>query len=494
MNRQELLLGTAGAAALSAASLFYAGGAAQPPALQGRRRLLMPPLIDATETGRCSLTAQTGMTALRGGQPTPTAGYNQSFLGPTLRLSPGSTAMRLHNALPEPTTTHWHGLLVPGESDGGPHQVIAPGDAWAPELVIDQPPCTAWYHPHIHRRTALQVHWGLAGVIHVSDGRDDARGLPSRYGIDDLTLVLQDRSLDASGRMTYDTSMMTLMHGATGEDILVNGQIGAVAAVPKAIARLRLVNGSNARIYSLFVDDGRPLHLVASEGGFLPAPTSLSELVLSPGERAEVLIDLTDGRNVQLMSGPDTNQGPNGMFGRMQRVLNRVIDRSFPVLSVAVDETLPARITALPEALDGSLPELASDNLATRRFSLDMGPQAMMGMMNDNGDPFAINGRAFDMRRIDAAVKLGTTERWVVESTMLQHPFHVHGASFQVVSEDGGRPRPQNAGWKDTVLVRQRAELLVRFKQPAPKESPFMLHCHILEHEDSGMMGQFTVS
>ena len=509
MRRRDFL--AAGTAALLSGTMSVPSALAQTGA-SGRPGLAMPPVLDATETGRVDLTAQYGSTAFFEGAATRTIGYNQGYLGPVIRMTRGGLGAQLRNELDVPVTVHWHGLLVPGEHDGGPHAAVRSGASWSADMQIDQPPATAFYHTHAHGRTASDVYAGLAGVIHLTDGRDDDRGLPSIYGVDDLTLVLQDRRFDAAGRMTYDLSMMDVMHGFVGEVMIINGQIDAIAAAPKGVTRLRLVNGSNARIYTLFMSDDRPMHLIATDGGFLDAPIALETLVLSPGERAEVLVDFGDGRSVALMSGGDPNQGPMGMMGRMRGVINRVTDRSFTVLDFAVDDTLPARIDTVPGALDGAMPDLDGTNVQTRRVSLDMGmgPDGMMGpgrmgggMMDGRGfggpmmggmGVFGINGQPFDMDRIDFEVSLGTTERWIVESPMLAHPFHIHGAMFQVVREDGGAPRSEHHGWKDTVPVTGQTELLARFDRPAPVDFPFVFHCHILEHEDRGMMGQMTVS
>ena len=432
-------------------------------------RLAMPPLLDTRETGRLSLTTTSGSSSFFGGPATTTAGFNQAYLGPTILMQNGELAAEVQNTLDEPISTHWHGLLVPGENDGGPHLPIAPGATWKPEMTIAQDPATIWYHSHIHERTAEQVYFGLAGVIHVTDGQDDARGLPSTYGIDDLTLVLQDRRFDASGRMVYDPSMMDIMHGFAGNRMLVNGQAGAMAVVPQGIVRLRLLNGSNARIYTLFFDDMRPMHLVATDGGFLPAPVAVDVLRIAPGERAEILVDFSGGNAPVLMSDPG---------------------QAYGVLQFETDTTLSARIARLPDQLDGRHEDLSGAEFAMRQVSLDMG----MGGMMMGGGGFAINGRPYDMDRIDFEVALGTVERWQIRSTMVAHPFHVHGIRFRVVTENGGPPRPENTGWKDTVLVPGEAEILARFDQPASRETPFMFHCHILEHEDAGMMGQFTVT
>jgi FtsP/CotA-like multicopper oxidase with cupredoxin domain len=469
MKRRQFLTSTSTAfltaGVLSPTSARRAFAQGKPPLT----RLSMPPLLDTRATGRLSLATTSGSSSFFGGPGTPTAGFNQGYLGPTILMQNGDLAAEVQNTLDEPISAHWHGLLVPGEHDGGPHLAIAPGATWQPEMTIAQDPATVWYHSHIHERTAEQVYFGLAGVIHVTDGQDDARGLPSAYGVDDLTLVLQDRRVDASGRMVYDPSMMDVMHGFSGNRMLVNGQAGATAVVPEGITRLRLLNGSNARIYTLFFDDTRPMHLVATDGGFLPAPIALDTLRLAPGERAEILVDFSDGGTPVLMSDPG---------------------QSYGVLQFETDIGIPTRITRLQEGLDGAPEDMSSADVMTRQVSLEMG----MGGMMMGGDSFAINGRPFDMSRIDFEVSLGTVERWHVRSSMVAHPFHVHGVRFQVVTENGAPPRPENTGWKDTVLVPGEAEILARFDQPASREAPFMFHCHILEHEDAGMMGQFTVT
>lgn len=498
MKRRHFLTGALAATLAGGAALTWSRSSSRAQVdLAMAKRLAMPPLLDTSETGRIGLTAQAGDTDFLGGAVTRTIGYNQPYLGPTIRMQNGSLAASVQNALSAPISVHWHGLMVPGEHDGGPHLAVRPGGEWTPDMVIDQAPCTALYHTHVHERTAMDVYAGLAGIIHVTDGRDDERGLPSEYGVDDLTLVLQDRRFDDRGRMVYGLSMMDVMHGFTGNVMLINGQAGAVAAVPKGIARLRLINASNARIYELFAEDGRTMHLVATDGGFLPAPVAVNRARMSPGERVELLVDFSNGSPMVLMSEGDPNQGPGGMMGRMRGMVDQFFGRSFPVLSFAVDDRLPTRITRLPDDLGGTRPDLESEVSTTRRFSLDMGMGGMMGggmMRRGMMGGFAINGEPFDMTHINLDAKRGTTERWIVSAAMLVHPFHVHGALFQVVLEGGSSPRPENRGWKDTVLVENESELLVRFDQPAGSDTPFMYHCHILEHEDGGMMGQFTVT
>ncbi|WP_442969871.1 multicopper oxidase domain-containing protein [Roseibium sp. Sym1] len=490
LNRRQLLLG--GAAALVAAGGAYRYGLRHSgpgdEELGTLPRLRFPPLLDARANGTFELTAMPGTHQMPGIGAAATAGFNQAYLGPVIRLGAGHFRGSVRNTLGEDITVHWHGLLIPGDQDGGPHQPVPPGATWNVDLEISQPPATLWYHSHSHRRTGIQVYHGLAGMLQIVDGLDDERGVPNSHGIDDLPLVIQDRRLAADGTMPYELGMMDLMHGMTGDTILVNGQAGSVVAVPKGIVRLRLLNGSNARIYDLEADDNRPLHLIATDGGLLPAPVELSHLLLSPGERAEVLVDFSDGRPMTLFSKQDPNQGPGGMMGRFRGVLDQVWDQSFPVLSAIVDETLPVRFGRLPDNLGGTPATSPSPNARRRSFELNMG----MGMMG-GGPSFGINGKPFDLGRLDFTVPLGSTEIWSVSSDMLSHPFHIHGTRFQVLSENGGRPRPEYRGWKDTVLVTGRCEIQVTFARPASPDAPYMYHCHVLEHEDAGMMGQFAV-
>ena len=495
MKRRAFILG--GTAAAAGVGLIWSrSGGYSLANLNDRPNLQFPPLIDATSSRRLELNAISGQTRFGGNRVSTTIGYNQSYLGPVIRLAEGETEISVANSLEQDITAHWHGLVMRGELDGGPHQAVSSGDVWKPVLEIDQSPLTAWFHTHGLHRTAIDVYAGLAGGLIVSDGLDDERGLPSTYGEDDLYLVIQDRAFAEDGRLVYSNDMMSLMHGFTADTMVVNGQVGAVTRIPKGIVRLRLLNGSNARIYRLSFSDGRGFQLIATDGGYLDQAKNLSELRLAPGERAEILVDFGDQNSVALVSKKDLNSGPGGMMGRFQGMASDIIGGNFEVMAFAPNGK-DARITSSPAELDGIMPDLTNAGVGVEReFDLVMGMMGGRGIGMGGGvmGGMSINGRPFDHNRIDFMAKQGETEKWTVRSTMLAHPFHIHGASFQVVSENGGAPRPENEGWKDTVLVETEVELLVRFDKKASEDAPFMYHCHILEHEDGGMMGQFTVS
>jgi FtsP/CotA-like multicopper oxidase with cupredoxin domain len=419
---------------------------------------------------------------------------------------------RVENRLDEETTLHWHGMLVPSHLDGGPHNTIKPGAVWSPDITIKQPASTNWFHPHPHGQTARQVYSGLAGLMIVSDGADRDRGLPATYGADDLPIVLQDKRFGRNSEVVYQPDMMDMMHGFQGDTLVVNGVIGPTASVPVGIVRLRLLNAANARIFDLRFSDRRPFFVVGGDGGLLPEPVEVKRLVIAPAERYEVLVDFGDGRSVDLVTAPDAGHGP-GMMMPMMGPPRRSTGSPELLLRFRPDTAVKATITLLPKQLATLAEPDVKSAVAWRSFELNpmMGGMGMMGMGmmggpgrlasadHDHGDGHAqmmgINGRSFAMDRVDVTAKLGTAEIWEISAggMPMSHPFHVHGASFRILSKNGGKPAAHESGWKDVVLVEEHAEVLVRFDNPASAKMPFMYHCHILEHEDHGMMGQFAV-
>ena len=483
LTRRTLLASSA----IAATGLWMRTASAQSPA--PRTTLPIPQLIDArTNGGNISLTVGAGMHAFLPGKPVKSFGYSAPIHGPAIRGRRGDTInVTVENKMDEATTVHWHGALIPGSVDGGPHNVIQPGQSWTAKLAIDQPETTAWFHPHPHGATATQVYSGLAGLLLIEDGTSEHLGLPSAYGIDDLPLVLQDRVFGDDGAPVYDPGPMDVMAGYRGDSFIVNGAVGPVAKIPAGIVRLRLVNGANARFFELQFSDSRTFHVIASDGGYLPAPVPLKRLLLAPGERYEIAVDFSDGQRTTLSTGPDRNLPMMGMMGGASPASGGTL------ISFEVDSSIPVRSKTVPTTL---VPVAAIDRTKvarTRQFMLN--DMMMGGMMMGGpgaGPQMAINGRPFDMRRVDAAVKKDTVELWQIRSQMMGHPFHVHGTQFQILSMDGQKPPAHMRGWKDTVIVAREAEILVPFSQPATADTAFMFHCHILEHEDAGMMGQYT--
>jgi len=433
---------------------------------EDKQELLIPELIEAEgQNASISLTMQQGQTSFFEGVPSATFGYNGNFLGPTLKVYQNQTiSLKTSNNIGEPTTIHKHGLHVPGNVDGGPHQPIAPNEYKIDVMQIKQQASTNWYHPHLMGSNAEHVYKGLAGMIIVEDDHSKALGLPNDYGVDDIPLIVQDR-LFVEGEMTYSAHHRT---GYLGNTILVNGTVGAFKKVPKGWVRFRILNGSNARFYNFAFEDNRAFDIIATEGGFLDRPVSATTLEVWPGERFEIMVNFSNSSVVKLMA-TSNNEG--------QR-------QSFEIIEFRPDETITSTGT-LPSVLNNIIPYQLSDVIQTREFDLNMGG-VQGGMMG-------INGVAMNMDVINERVIKNQLERWVITSFNGRHPFHLHGASFQIISLDGTAVPAHEQGWKDVVKVNNRAEILVQFELEADEETPYMYHCHILEHEDMGMMGQFTV-
>lgn len=505
-RRSALMLSGAAAAGLALGGLPRAARSA----LSAAPSLPIPTLIEAGNGEPVALLLQKSRHRFGSGTAVPSTGISASYLGPVVRVRSGDTIpFRVENHLDEETTLHWHGMLIPSDVDGGPHNTIRPGGVWTPELKVNQPAATHWFHPHPHGNTAKQVYGGLAGMMIVSDGGDRERGLPETYGIDDLPIVLQDKRFGRNGELVYAPSMMDLMHGFQGDTLLVNGAIAPVAKVPAGFVRLRFLNAANARNFDLRFSDRRPFYVIGSDAGLLPEPVEVQNLVIAPAERYEVLVNFAGGQPVDLVTAPDTHHGMGSGMMMMQMAPVRRPGGTETFMRFNPDPGLKAAVTRLPRQLATvAAPDIKSA-VEWRTFVLDpmmgMGPGMMAmgaarGVANGDGHDHAgasqmmgINGRPFSMNRVDVTAKLGTSEIWEIVSDGMAHPFHVHGASFRILGNNGKKPSAEQSGWKDVILVEDRAEILVRFNHAATPKMPFMYHCHILEHEDHGMMGQFAV-
>jgi FtsP/CotA-like multicopper oxidase with cupredoxin domain len=284
---------------------------------------------------------------------------------------------------------------------------------------------------------------------------------------------------------------MFLMHGMRGDTMLANGTRNAVARVPRGLVRLRLLNASNARVYDFSLSDGRNFYWIGSDAGLLEKPVPRRSLWLAPGQRAELLVDFSDGRAVALRTGADPTFRMGMMGGGGPDAFATVV-RFDPQGEAPALVRVPDRLVTR-QRLDPAR--------ATRRrqFVLTMGHGMMGGGMGMRGGGmgmmgmFGINGRSFDMERIDHTAQLGDIEIWEVSGEMMAHPFHIHGVHFEVMKRVGAAPAIEDGAVRDTVLVQDPVELLVQFTQPALR-MPFMFHCHTLEHEDAGMMGQFKTT
>lgn len=462
-RRGFLGLASAGAAALLLPSCGTGGTASAPTRPWKPRNPLRIPNELRPRDGEFALAVRRGTTEILPGTRTRTWGVNGTFLGPTLRMRTGDAVrMAVTNHLPETTSMHWHGMLLPAAMDGGPHQPIEPHRTWRPAWTVENPASTLWYHPHPHDGTAKHVFLGVAGMIIVDDGTSSgAAGLPHDYGVDDIPCILQDRTIEDNGDMPFDTEPT---FGQMGTDMLVNGTMDAYVELTRRTARFRLLNASNARLYHLGFADGRAFTLVGTDQGLVRDPVRLTRLSLGPAERAEIVVEFEPGERARL-----TTAGGDARIDR----------GGFSILEVRVAASAEPG-AAPPKRLDGPPPVAAPAGATVRKFRLQGHDK--------------INGKEMDMARIDQVVPAGAVEIWEIENTVYAHNFHIHGCEFTVLDRDGKPPETWEAGRKDTVHLpeKTRVRVAARFGRYADPGSPYMYHCHILRHEDSGMMGQFV--
>lgn len=490
MDRRTFLRTTAAGALVSGTGLAWAQTTG--------RALPVLPISDLTKgiEGRIPLALNPSKHDFGNGALSDTFGINNSYLGPLFRVKQGQTLpFDIMNGIGDTSTLHWHGLHIPGDVDGGPHQEIAPGATWSPDVPVVQHASMNWFHSHMHGKTARQTYNGLAGVMLIEDDASLSADLPQTYGVDDFTLILQDKTFDGNGRMSYELTGEVFENGFEGDTLVVNGAIAPVTqAVPTGLVRLRILNACNARFLELSMAAGS-VTVIASDGGFLASAVEAESILMSPGERYEVLVDMAtfeaNALNVNLDGGDGGGFFAN-LFGGNQ-----------PITALTLTQTGVAGFSgAMPTRLANLAPPDRSNATVNRSFQMQMDVGADLAALAlawdnfcGNAGAMAINGQPMKMDRIDETVRKGDTEIWRINVDEQLHPFHIHGCSFRILSQSGATPPSYAQGWKDMVHVQDGwSEVLVKFDYEATVDAPYMYHCHILEHEDCGMMGQFTVT
>jgi blue copper oxidase len=437
--------------------------------------------IPSMATSGTTFNAQFSTSELLKGKSSTTLTYGNGILGPTIKASTNETVeIFLQNGLSEKTNIHWHGLILPENMDGHPKDVAAPGGSLQYSLPIQQRAGTYWYHPHPHGSTAKQVFMGLAGMFVVNDPEESALNLPS--GEYEIPLIIQDKHFEGSG-LEYSPNDDEIMTGYLGEQILVNGIHAPFLNVASGWYRLRLLNGSTARVYNLALSNGLTFYIIGSDGGLLRTPQEASSIMLSPGERVDLLIDFSDqpiGKEFYLVSNKFSQYNEQGRqaFSLLKFKVDRASSNSF---------SLPGTLSNI-SALD----EMQAVNIRTFDIGATVGGEGGHGTMGRH----SINGKIFDMERVDETVQAGSTEVWEFDNMMGDeiHPMHIHGVQFQVLERMGGRNQvmPWEKGWKDTVLLMpgEKVKLIMTFPQYT---GTFVFHCHNLEHEDDGMMLNYKI-
>ncbi|MEM8859561.1 MAG: multicopper oxidase domain-containing protein [Chloroflexota bacterium] len=461
----------------------------------GKNSLAIPPIIDTNSGNIANLVLKKGKHQFYPGVKSDTMGFNGSYLGPTIRLHKGSNAkIRFTNKIGEDTSIHGHGLHVNGDIDGGPQQVIKPDTTWEIEIPVQQEAGTNWYHPHLMGKTAKHVHAGLAGLYFIEDENSESLNLPNIYGVNDIPLVIQDRSFTNGKMDVYYITREEMMDGLMEDTLVTNGTVNPYHIAPKGWVRLRLLNGSNARFYRFYLNNKESFYKIATEGGFLDKPVLLDSLTMAPGERNEIMIDLSHIETIHLMADFLPADPEDSSF------FMDWFNKKSSVVEIRTNSSLVAQ-GILPKKLNSIDFFTQSDKAraVVRELHLDMedgddvGEENAMNI-NDMHSMFSINGKSMDIKRIDEKVNKGDLELWRITADMMPHPFHMHGVSFLILKYNGQQPVEADRGWKDTVVVTEKpTEVLMRFNHVSNKKTPYMYHCHILDHEDGGMMGQFTV-
>lgn len=433
--------------------------------------LPVPPLLESRRGQPIFLTLQRAHWSFTGGAKAPVWGLNGRYLGPTIRVWNGDDVKMIYsNRLQENIGMTIAGLQVPGPLMGGAPRMMSPNVDWAPVLPIRQRAATLWYRASTPNRSAEQVYNGLAGMWLIEDEVSKSLPIPNHYGVDDFPVIIQDKRLDNFGSPEYAEPGSG---GFVGDTLMVNGVQGPYVEVSRGWVRLRLLNASNARRYLLQMSDGRAMHVISSDQGFLPAPVSVKQLSLAPGERREILVDMTDGKEVSITCGEAAGimDRIRGFFEPSSILISTLVLTLRPTgLLPLVTDTLPMRL--LPDEIINGSPARSRD------ITL--------------GDDPGINGQLWDIKRIDIQTQQGTWERWTVRSDRPQS-FHIEGVSFLIKNVNGASPFGEDRGWKDTVWVDGQVELLVYFGQPSWEHFPFLYSSQTLEMADRGSIGQILV-
>jgi len=436
-----------------------------------------PALLTGTTSGTTTtytLDMETGTHDVLSGVSSSTMGFNGSYLGPTMKWTNGQTVqMNVTNNLGADTTVHWHGAHVPAKVDGGPQVAFADGTTWSPSFTVNQDAATLWYHPHALGTTAEQVVKGLAGLIIIEDDSDATAALPSDYGVDDIPVVLQCLAVSSAGDIKYNLS--GYLTSGLDFPVLCNGvnvdNTTLTFTATKTRTRVRLLNASPADIITVSRTDGGTMTQIATEQGYIDAATGVTSIRLVAGSRAEIVLDLTAAVTLQAVITTGWVRGGSGTY-------------EFLTITPAATDT-PA---TLPSALN-TITRYDTTAFTARTITL-----------SQSGTTMLINGVAGTTMAAMTTNMITTTlnaeEIWTVtNATQLEHSFHVHDVPFQIISVDGTAPTGVDLGWKDTVEVvgGSTVKIAMKFTDYTDDTYMYMLHCHILMHEDEGMMAGLMV-
>ena len=436
------------------------------------RPLPIPPVLEGIQNGNTKTfnmeARHTQHDFLGTGQKTDMLGYNgASYLGPTMRVKRGDRMiLNAKNSLKGmPTTLHRHGAALDAKDDGNQNQSIPAGETWKSDIIVKQEAATLWYHPHAHGETAKQAYMGLAGFFIIDDDNPLTKSLPITYGVDDIPIVFQGKDITEDGQVSFRLKGMA---GLVGDTLVVNGAVNTYFDTKSKLLRLRLLNGANSGVYTILFGD-IPAKLIAGDLGYHQTPIDTRQVTLASGERAEVVLDLSkfQGQEITILAHES------------------IRDTTHELVKLKINDTTDLGTSIPPRLVEPRKALVISDDAPRRFFSL-------RSSMHD----FYINDEQYKHGTINFRVtKPEEVEVWTFKNTdkRYPHPMHLHGTEFYVLSING-RPAPKEIRNvpKDTVLVNPQdvVEIAVVYKGVGA----FPYHCHILEHEEQGMMGMMEVA
>ncbi|MBX7207847.1 MAG: sulfatase-like hydrolase/transferase [Verrucomicrobiaceae bacterium] len=475
-------------------------------------------------------------TTTLGTNATTTLGYNGALMwGPTLIMNKGDyVQLNVKNSLDQSTspllrttttTVHWHGLHIPAIMDGGPRQVIPGGTTWSPSWTVMNDAATYWYHPHLHVATQEQLTLGAGGFLIVRDPQEASLGLPRTYGVDDIPLALTSRRyLRATNQFSFnqyaENTGTTSSLDNYGDTILINGTHLPQVSLPKQFVRLRILNGEIQRGYNLGFSDNRTYYVIANDQGLLNAPVAVTRMFLMVGERVEILVDMrNDTASFDLKAyntgqvfgfpsqeGPVGGTAPTGNAGPENG--SRLNNSDFNLLHINPVAATSGAITTLPTTLANNTYLTAANATNTRTITVNGGnPSTVNGLTTSTG--FTFNNISYSPNVMNHTIPLNAIERWNISAgNIFGHSLHIHDIKFKIIERystapgtagsqvtSNGLAAGYESGWKDTVYI-PRAEgvsVVMKFDDFASNVNPYMFHCHFMNHEDGGMMGQFLV-
>ncbi len=461
--------------------------------LVAQNQILIPSTLSGTDI---SLTLQNGTFQFFNGINTTTMGVNGNILGPTLILNKGDFVdFKVNNQIGETTTIHWHGMHVSPENDGGPHTAIPTNTIWNPKFTILDKASTYWYHPHLHEKTNEHVSKGIAGMIIVRDNEEAALILPRTYGIDDFPIVIQTKD--------FDTNKEIIVPSNSDDIVMVNATIDAALNVPAQVIRFRLLNGSSMRVFNIGLDSNKNFYQIASDGGLLSEPANLTRLQLAPGERAEILVNFSGMQGERINMKSYASEFPNGIYGAANPGMgaglvldgynpNPINGTDFNIMQFDIVGKNSTPISTIPSKLVNLTKIAEADSNITRELTMTA---ATTGPDQLNGD-FLINNVSFNLNVINYEIPIDNIEIWSIRNqSAIAHPFHIHDVQFFILDRNGVAPVASELGRKDVILVKpqETVRFITKFDDFSSATVPFMYHCHMLYHEDRGMMGQFLV-